>query len=69
LITDLRAHKDIYGCLGFGQYVHLSLRSAAVSVADITEYWGERPYTEIEVTPITPDIEDCFIAFDQLTGN
>jgi ABC-2 type transport system ATP-binding protein len=69
LIADLRVHKETYGCFGFGQYAHLSLRSAAVSASDITEYLRERHHTDIEVTPITPDIEDCFIAFNQSTNN
>ena len=65
LITDLRAFEGTQGCFGFGQYAHVSLRSTGFSAKDITQYLEKHGHTQVEVMPVTPEIEDCFIAINQ----
>ncbi len=65
LITDLRENEHTLGCFGFGQFAHLSLKNPGWSADDIAGYLRERHHQDVAVMPVNPDIEDCFIAFNQ----
>jgi len=69
LISDLRALDQTYGCYGFGEYAHLSMHNTDFSMEDIAQYLRERNHAEVEVMEIKPEIEDCFIAYNQPVNN
>ncbi|MFN4254881.1 MAG: ABC transporter ATP-binding protein [Saprospiraceae bacterium] len=72
LIQDLRTMPGAADCFGFGEYAHLSLRADAqfsnanviqssLKVAEIVLFLIDKGHENVEVRPITADIEDCFI--------
>lgn len=69
LLTDLRAFPACSSCFAFGDSHHLTIREEALIVqteAELQEelkaYLWDRGHTDIEILPISPGIEDCFMA-------
>ena len=62
LLNDLNAHSNTLSCYTFGEYLHLSLKNDnnenRIALLDHLENLGNQ---EIEMTPVEPTIEDCFI--------
>ena len=62
LLNDLNAHSNTLSCYAFGEYLHLSLKNDnnenRIALLDHLENLGNQ---EIEMTPVEPTIEDCFI--------
>lgn len=61
LLTDLRAFAHTYSCYAFGQTVHLSVSHDDIGEAAITAYLEAQGHASIQITPISPGIEDCFM--------
>ncbi len=62
LLKDLRQYHQTYSCFAFGEYLHLSFKSdSPESVPGCLHYLQQKGYKNIEIKPVTPGIEDCFI--------
>ncbi len=62
LITDLRAHRDVFSAFRFGEKVHCATASDTVDFADLQQYLESRGHEKIAIERIKPNIEDCFMA-------
>ena len=60
-LRDLRAHAGVKTCFAFGDVHHITVEPD-VTQKELTRYLTEKRYAQIEITPITPSIEDCFMA-------
>lgn len=62
LLNDLNAYPNTLSCYAFGEYLHLSLKNDSnenrTALLDHLEKSGNQ---EIEMSPVEPTIEDCFI--------
>lgn len=62
LLRDLNAYQQTESCYAFGEYLHLSLKNDDEKTkADLLSYLKTAEHTNIEMLPVTPTIEDCFI--------
>lgn len=57
LLKALRTNKDVQLVYAAGEYLHLALSATT----DIVAWAKNEGYAEVEMQPITPGIEDCFI--------
>ena len=62
LLSHLRLFPKTLSCFTFGEYLHLSLREdAAATLPELHQYLREKEHTGVEMDPVIPTIEDCFI--------
>ncbi len=61
LLKDLNSYPDTLSCYTFGEYLHLSLTHDQQDQTKLLDHLKEKGHTRIEITPVTPTIEDCFI--------
>jgi ABC-type multidrug transport system ATPase subunit len=62
LLLDLRNYSNTLTCFTFGEFLHLSLKHEhGGAVREVTDFLEAGHHTEIEIGPISPTIEDCFI--------
>ncbi|HZG24825.1 MAG TPA: ABC transporter ATP-binding protein [Chitinophagaceae bacterium] len=62
LLQDLQHYKETAGCYAFGEYLHISFTSDTAGILEnLPAYLADKGHTEIEITPVKPGIEDCFI--------
>ena len=62
LIHDLRLAPFTESCYAFGEFLHLTVKSADVSDRQIGSYLLDKNHRSIEIHPIQPGIEDTFMA-------
>jgi ABC-type multidrug transport system ATPase subunit len=59
---DIRKKKDIKSCFAFGESLHVSFtQSTGTAPYHLRDWLLAKGCENVEVKPITPDIEDCFI--------
>ena len=63
LIQDLRAFEGAADCHAFGEYAHLTLRTADGPADEklILQYLISKNHRNVEVKPVAATVEDCFI--------
>ena len=62
LLIDLRNCQLIHDCYAFGEYLHITFKEdIKENRENLLKYVQEQKHTEVEMKPITPNIEDCFI--------
>lgn len=62
LLNDLRNYNKIGSCYAFGEYHHITFRDKSELVEkELLNYIIGKNYSEVEIKPIKPTIEDCFI--------
>lgn len=62
LLRDLNTYQNAISCYAFGEYLHLSLTNDDDRTkADLLHHLDSLGHLDIELAPITPTIEDCFI--------
>jgi len=62
LINDLRNNENISSCYAFGEHHHITFRVESEDVKTaLFSYLHSKHYENIELKPIKPSIEDCFI--------
>lgn len=71
LLKDLRAYPDTYSCYAFGHAHHLTLvndgdtqnsvASQQESIGRLILYLQAKGYKDVNIQPIAPSIEDCFM--------
>lgn len=62
LIQDLRQAPFTASSYAFGEYLHLTTRSAETTPGQIRGYLEQRQHQGLEIKEITPTVEDSFIA-------
>ncbi len=60
LINAIRALPDISACYGFGDSLHVRFRQGAYTVEQL--HTALAAFQPLQITPIIPGIEDCFMA-------
>jgi ABC-type multidrug transport system ATPase subunit len=66
LIVDLQSLHDCHSAYRFGASVHYTPKSNNLDEAVLKNGLAEKGHREIEVVPVSPGIEDCFM--DLMTG-
>lgn len=62
LLKDLNAYPNTLSCYTFGEYLHLSLTNDDEQTKkELLTYLQTRGHQDVELYPVTPSIEDCFI--------
>lgn len=62
LLHDLRKHENIKSCFAFGDNHHATINlDGNFNEAKLKEYLIKQEHTEVEVTEIKANIEDCFM--------
>jgi len=62
LLKDLHKYQYTLGCYTFGEYLHLSLtKDDEETKKELLQYLQNNGHTNVEIYPVTPTIEDCFI--------
>lgn len=62
LLKELNSYPGSLSCYTFGEYLHLSLKNDdKQNQLNLMDHLQESGHTTIEMTPVTPTIEDCFI--------
>ena len=62
LLKDLNKYHDTLSCYTFGEYLHLSINDDdALYKKRLLEYLQLSGHLHVEIYPVTPTIEDCFI--------
>lgn len=60
LLHKLKTFEGIKDAYPFGEYHHTVLRNG-VSIGDLQQFLNPIEYTGLQVQPVAPDIEDCFM--------
>lgn len=67
LLGALRTNELISSCFAFGEYHHVTFhKPTKESITTLTEQLTDKKFENLELKPIQPTIEDCFI---QLMNN
>lgn len=62
LLLDLRKFGNTKSCFSFGEYLHVSLRTFHDgALHEMRQYVSSLHHRDIEIRPVTPGVEDCFI--------
>jgi ABC-2 type transport system ATP-binding protein len=62
LMNTIKDDQSVESCYPFGQYHHVVFKTQGDSKAKLEHIAREGNYTDVEITPIEPNIEDCFMA-------
>ncbi|MDR0427010.1 MAG: ABC transporter ATP-binding protein [Dysgonamonadaceae bacterium] len=60
LLNDLRRNPQVKTAFAFGNVHHITVESS-LSINELREYLTSNGNTQIEITTIKPDIEDCYM--------
>ena len=61
LLVDLRAYDKVESCFAFGDAHHVSTEKGALGIEELKCYLASKGHVDIEITPIEPSVEDCFM--------
>lgn len=62
LLVDLRKYDNTLSCFTFGEYLHLSFKKDhRDAISEVKQYLQSHDHTDVEILPVEPTIEDCFI--------
>lgn len=62
LLVDLRAFPGTASCYAFGDAHHLTLKEDGREMDALKQFLKEKGYTDVEIEPIEPSVEDRFMA-------
>lgn len=62
LLNDLRAFPGTYSCYAFGDSHHLTLKEDGREMDALKHYLKDKGYADVEIEPLEPTVEDCFMA-------
>jgi len=60
-LRDLRAHPGVKSCFAFGDQHHITV-TQELSQENLSSYLQEHGYQNIQISSISPSVEDCFMA-------
>jgi len=61
LLLDIRKHEKVKSCYTFGDTHHLTVNPGVLQIDDFKNHLIGKGYQDIEVYPVTPCIEDCYL--------
>ena len=61
LLKDLRKNKHVKSAYSFGEYHHISFIKKLKDTPMQLHFLGAKDHINIEIKPIAPTVEDCFI--------
>ncbi|HEY8935291.1 MAG TPA: ABC transporter ATP-binding protein [Cyclobacteriaceae bacterium] len=62
LLKDITHYENALSCFTFGEYLHISFKKEDDQAIDaLLAYLKAKNHQQVEIKPITPTIEDCFI--------
>lgn len=61
LLKDLTGHPNTRSCFTFGEFLHISFYDEASFKNELREYLISKGHRHVEMKPVRPGIEDCFI--------
>lgn len=61
LLEDLRNDEQVKSSFAFGNSIHVTVENGQLTVDSLKKYLIERGHKNIEIQPIQPTIEDCFM--------
>ena len=61
LLEDLRKDEEVKSSFAFGDSIHVTVENGQLTVDSLKKYLIERGHKNIEIQPIEPTIEDCFM--------
>ncbi|MDD5185012.1 MAG: ABC transporter ATP-binding protein, partial [Paludibacter sp.] len=61
LLEDLRNDEEVKSSFAFGDSIHVTVENGQLTVDSLKKYLIERGHNKIEIQPIEPTIEDCFM--------
>lgn len=61
LLNDLRACNGVKSCFAFGEVHHITVDTSLLSQQVLEEYLDKRGHFNVEIVPIRPTIEDCYM--------
>ena len=62
LLTDLRNYPGCESVFPFGQVVHYTAKDNKIVGDDLEKYLKSLGHSQIEIKPVEPNIEDCFMS-------
>jgi ABC-2 type transport system ATP-binding protein len=65
LLTDLRQHPVVTKCYAFGDCHHVTIDSGQLTMDSLKKWLEEKDHSGVEIRPIEPGIEDCFMDLTQ----
>jgi ABC-type multidrug transport system ATPase subunit len=73
LLEDLRKDEEVKSSFAFGDSIHVTVSPLnppqgdlkSLSIEKLTEYLKEKGHKDIDIKPIEPTIEDCFMDLSQ----
>ncbi len=62
LLKDLNSYPNTRSCFAFGEFLHLSFLAEEPGYErDVLEYLSHKGHREVELAPVRPTVEDCFM--------
>lgn len=61
LLKDLKNYPNTESCNSFGEYHHLVLKNETGDENEVLKYLQGHQHRNIDIKPVQPDIEDCFM--------
>jgi ABC-type multidrug transport system ATPase subunit len=65
LLLDVRLYPGVASCFAFGDTHHVTLHDDALEISSVERYLQENGHVDIKIAPISPTIEDCFMALSK----
>lgn len=65
LLKELRSMPEVKSCYAFGDVHHLSVNAGHLTMDELRRRLETLSYADVEITPVTATIEDCFMALDK----
>ncbi len=62
LMNTIKEDPRVESCYSFGQYHHVVFKSAENNKEELEEISKKGKFSNVEIKPIIPNIEDCFMA-------
>ena len=61
ILRELRAHERIKSSFAFGDKIHITV-DEGLQTGELKQYFMNKGFRDVRVTPIEPTVEDCFMA-------
>ncbi len=69
LLKNLRQYPHAHSVFAFGDAVHLSLEAEELQAEELRLYLEQKGHRNIQIKPVQPGIEDCFMELLQAQKN
>jgi len=61
LLGELRTYTGVQSVYAFGQSAHVAFRERDIEKDALSDFMKKNKHESVEITPIEPTIEDCFM--------